>query len=94
MPKWAQDLISYVDTMPYGKGNITFVRAGNRVVQLGTESIETFKYEKNEEAIIDIVKLLTQFEQEIYNGDVTFKVDFKNGRMETVGTYSTKQTNY
>lgn len=94
IPKWTKDLISYIDTMPYAQGNVGFVRAGNRVVQLQTEAVETFKYTENQAALEDLIKLLTQFVNEGYNGDVTLKLDFKNGKIETLGTYSIKQTNY
>lgn len=93
-PKWVTDLMSYVDSIPYGESQVTISRVGNRTVQLQANSVETVRYETTEEAMADITKLIKALGEAKIDGTATFQLTLKDGTIKEIGYYNVKQTKY
>lgn len=94
-PKWATDLIRYVDSMPYGEITIPkIVRAGNKTVEIQSFATETLRFKDNEQALKAIQVLLENITDPEFTGRISFSVGVKGGNIREIGYHSEKHTKY
>jgi hypothetical protein len=93
---YLKDLIDYINTIPYGEVSFLIKKVNRNVVQVTTEGYETLRYnpEDNTDPRIDISMMLDNLTTTGYSGEVSLKLDYKDGKIVLVTIYDKKQTKY
>lgn len=94
-PRWVKDLITYIDSVPFGNITIPQIkRVAGKTVQIDTISKETLRYEGVEQAMEDLQKYLKAAEESGYDGEVTFAVKLKQGKIKEIAFFNQKHSTY
>jgi hypothetical protein len=91
---WMSDLRKHIESFPFGEVSFSVRRVGGKTVAIKAETVETARFETNEEVVGEITRLFQQLEELKYDGSVTISVEFKGGKTKEVAYYSVKQTSY
>jgi len=93
-PQSIKDLQSYIDSVPFGTVKFEVKRVDRKTVLIETEGEETLRYVDNNEAIKDLSKLIMDLINTSFTGDAKLKLQMKDGQIQIVSVYSTKETKY
>lgn len=94
--KYLKDLIDYIDSIPYGEVGFIIQKVNRHVVKVTTEGAETLRYNPQDETDprADLNLMLDNLAKTSYSGEVSLKLDYKDGTITLLTIYDKKQTNY
>lgn len=93
---YLKDLIDYINAIPYGEIGVVIKKVNRNVVQITTEGAETLRYNPDEQTDprVDLNLMLDNLQNTSYSGEVSIKLDYKDGTIRLVTIYDKKQTKY
>ena len=91
---YIQDLQSYIDSIPYGAVSLRVERVNRKTVKIVTTGENTLKYINNEEAKKDLDDIVNNLIQTGYSGNAHVKLEMKDGKINLMGIFDTKETKY
>lgn len=93
---YLKDLIDYIEAIPYGEIGVIIRKNNRRVTEVTTEGAETLRYriEDNVNPRDDLNIMLDNLTNTSYSGEVSIKLDYKDGNIVLVTIYDKKQTKY
>lgn len=93
-PIYIKDLYQLVESVPFGDINIQIRRVDRKTTQLSTESQETLRYVNNQEALNDLINMVTKLMEASFTGEAHVKLDMKDGNIRIIGIYDRKDQKY
>lgn len=89
-----KDLISYIDSIPYGSVVVRVERVNRKTTKITTTGEETLKYVDNDEAKNDLLGMIDNLIEIGYTGEAHVKLEMKDGKITLMGIFNKKETQY
>lgn len=93
-PNYIKDIYQLVESVPFGDVSILIKRVDRKTTQLSTESQETLRYVNNQEALNDLINMVTKLMEASFSGEAHVKLDMKDGNIRIIGIYDRKDQKY
>jgi hypothetical protein len=93
-PTYIKDIYQLVESVPFGDVSILIKRVDRKTTQLSTDSQETLRYVNNQEALNDLINMVTKLMEASFSGEAHVKLDMKDGNIRIIGIYDRKDQKY